>query len=78
MERVLKIHQKYAGDSKPVFEVNVKHPLIQKLEKTDGKSADFKDITKLLLDQARIIQGEPVKNPAEFARRMAVYLEKGF
>ncbi len=78
MERVLKIHQKYAGDAKPVFEVNVKHPLIQKLEKTDGKSADFKDITKLLLDQARIIQGEPVKNPAEFARRMAVYLEKGF
>lgn len=78
MERVLKIHQKYAGDSKPVFEVNVKHSLIQKLEKTDGKSADFKDITKLLLDQARIIQGEPVKNPAEFARRMAVYLEKGF
>ncbi|MBL4804517.1 MAG: molecular chaperone HtpG [Alphaproteobacteria bacterium] len=78
MERVLKIHQKYAGDSKPVFEVNVNHPLIKKLEAADPKSADFKDITKLLLDQARIIQGEPVKNPAEFARRMSTFLEKGF
>ncbi len=78
MERVLKIHQKYAGDSKPIFEVNIDHPLIKKLETTDAKSKDFEDVIKLLFDQAKIIQGEPIKNPAEFARRMATYLEKGF
>lgn len=78
MERVLKIHQKYAGDSKPIFEVNIGHPLIKKLETTDTKSKDFEDVIKLLFDQAKIIQGEPIKNPAEFARRMATYLEKGF
>jgi molecular chaperone HtpG len=68
----------FSGDSKPIFEVNIEHPLIKKLETTDAKSKDFEDVIKLLFDQAKIIQGEPVKNPAEFARRMATYLEKGF
>ena len=78
MERVLKIHQKYAGDSKPILEINIDHSLVKKLEAADAKSPEFEDITKLLFDQAKIIQGEPVNNPAEFARRMSTYLEKGF
>ena len=77
MERVLKIHQKYSGSTKPVLEINAKHSLIQKLESLDGKSESFKDAALLLLDQARIIQGEPVKDPASYARRMAAFIEKG-
>ena len=77
MERVLKIHQKYAGDSKPVLEVNMGHALIQKLETLKPKSDAFKDAASLLFDQAKIIQGEPVKDPAGFARRMASFMEKG-
>ncbi|MEZ5813180.1 MAG: molecular chaperone HtpG [Alphaproteobacteria bacterium] len=77
MERVLKIHQKYAGSSKPVLEINTGHPLIQKLESLKPKSDAFKDAASLLFDQARIIQGEPVKDPAGFARRMAAFMEKG-
>ncbi len=77
MERVLKIHQKYAGDSKPVLEINMGHGLIQKLETLKPKSDAFKDAASLLFDQAKIIQGEPVKDPAGFARRMASFMEKG-
>ena len=77
MERVLKIHQKYTGSSKPVLEINAKHSLIKKIETLDAKSDAFKDAATLLFDQAKIIQGEPVKDPASFARRMASFIEKG-
>ena len=39
-------------------------------------AADFNDAAKLLLDQARIIQGEPLDDPSSFARRMSAFLEK--
>lgn len=77
MERVLKIHQKYSGTSKPVLEINMNHSLIQKLERMDSASEEFSDAAHLLLDQARIIQGQPVKDASAFARRMAQFMEKG-
>ena len=73
MERVLKIHQKYAGNSKPVLEININHPLIQKLSgRPDGDT--FADAAHLLLDQARIVQGEPVNDAGAFARRMSAFM----
>lgn len=77
MERVLKIHQKYSGGAKPVLEVNADHSLIRRMEGMDAGSGDFTDAAKLLLDQARIIQGQPVRDPSAFARRMAAFMEKG-
>jgi molecular chaperone HtpG len=73
MERVLKIHQKYQGGSKPVLEINANHPLIQKMQKIEN---NFTDAAWLLLDQARIIQGEPLADTAAFARRMSLFMEK--
>lgn len=35
------------------------------------------DAAHLLLDQARIIQGEPLPDPAAFSRRMSMFLKKG-
>ena len=75
MERILKIQQKYAGSAKPVLEINKDHSLIKTLKTTNNKDA-LNDIAHLLLDQARIIQGEPVSNPSRFAKSMARYLEK--
>ncbi|MCB1651005.1 MAG: molecular chaperone HtpG [Alphaproteobacteria bacterium] len=77
MERVLKIHQKYTGDTKPVLEINAKHPLLLKLSTLERSGADFEDVTRLLFEQARIIQGQPIKDPAAFTRRMAGFIEKG-
>ncbi len=69
MERVLKIQQNYAGTHKPIMEINAQHDLINKLlSSTDDK---VEDTAHLLFDQAKIIQGEPLKDPAEFARRMS-------
>ena len=77
MERVLKIHQNYQGQTKPVLEINAKHSLIKKLETLEPASQDFSDATKLLFDQARIIQGESIKDPSNFVKRMASFMEKG-
>ncbi len=76
LERVLKIHQKYEAKSKRILEINGKHPLILKLAGLkDGE--DLKDAAHLLLDQARIIQGEPLPDPSAFSRRMSAFLERG-
>ncbi|NCC22888.1 MAG: molecular chaperone HtpG [Alphaproteobacteria bacterium] len=81
LERVLKIHQKYDAKSKRILEINGSHPLILKLSRLasgEGQdSEDLGDIAHLLLDQARIIQGEPLPDPSCFSRRMAKALEKG-
>lgn len=77
MERVLKIHQEYEAKSTRILEINGKHPLILRLAHEKHDSAGLSDAAHLLLDQARIIQGEPLPDPAAFARRMANFMEKG-
>ena len=75
MERVLKIHQNYNPQSKRVLEINGKHPLIKKIA-AQAESGSIEDAAHLLLDQAKIIQGEPVSNPSRFAKAMAEFMEK--
>ena len=82
MEKVLKIQQKYQPNSKPVLEINAKHVLIQKLSEmaNDDSEQDkelLKDSAQMLMDQALIIQGESLPDPAGFAKRMAKFMEKG-
>jgi molecular chaperone HtpG len=64
-----------------VLEVNPGHALIKGLAKRakdgDGKDSLIADAAHLLLDQARIIEGEPVVDPKAFSRRMAAVMESG-
>lgn len=80
IERVLKVHQKYEGQSKRVLEINAKHPLIKKISGMAGADSNderLKNTALLLLDQARIIQGEPIPDPTRFARAMSEFMERG-
>lgn len=81
MERVLKIQQKYEPvGPKKILEINDKHGLIVKLAalaQTQTESQALKDAARLLYDQACVIQGEPVSDPASFARRMAEFMQRG-
>lgn len=80
MERVLKIHQNYQGTSKPILEINSSHPLIIQLGKMaeqDNNNPALNDAASLLLDQAKIMQGEPIRDPVSFARKMAEFMRKG-
>ncbi len=81
MERILKIQQQYQPtDNKKILEINDRHGLIVKLAALAAANKDapaLKDAAHLLYDQARIIQGEPVDDPAAFMRRMADFMQRG-
>ena len=66
--------------SAPILEVNPGHPLIKALAalvKAKG-AASVEDAAQLLLDQAFIIEGEQVPDPANFAKRLADVMRKAF
>ncbi len=71
MERVLKIHQKYESSTKPVLEINPSHPLILRIAAIAERGEDITESANLLLDQAFILQSEPLDDPSAFARRMS-------
>jgi molecular chaperone HtpG len=61
---------------KPILEINPKHPIVKKLETTKD-DAVFEDVTRLLFEQALLIEGVAIKDPAEFNRRLNRTLERG-
>jgi molecular chaperone HtpG len=68
------------ADSSRILEVNSTHELIKKLSTiTDDltKKEDLQNMAHLLLDQARIIEGEVVTDPGAFSRRLNIALAKG-
>jgi molecular chaperone HtpG len=80
LERFLKLHQQLDELSKRVLEINPKHALIRRmaaLAADAGQHAALADLVELLLDQARIVEGEPLPDPGVFSRRMSAFLAKG-
>ncbi len=80
MQRVLKKTQGYDGAHQHILEINPKHPLIARLRDlvaNEGEGDAVRDTALLLLDQARILEGEPLANPADFVRRMSMALQRG-
>lgn len=78
--RMLKGHEQFAGGTKPILEINAEHALVGRLRQmVDDPTAtpDLDELAFLLLDQARIIEGEPVPDPGAFSRRMSRYLARG-
>ncbi|MBC8338403.1 MAG: molecular chaperone HtpG [Rhodospirillales bacterium] len=83
LEKMLKQNRPAGGpDLTPrVLEINPGHALIKGLNaraKTgDGQDSLIADAAYLLLDQARIIEGEPVGDPQAFSRRLSAVMESG-
>jgi len=79
LQKMLKAAGQAPGDSARILEINAKHKLIRAMAdkaKKDGSSRDVEEMAFLLLDQARIIEGEPPLDGAAFARRMADTMAK--
>ncbi|MFL2770902.1 MAG: molecular chaperone HtpG [Rhodospirillaceae bacterium] len=76
LERMLKQHGQGDGLSVPrIFEINPKHPLIRKL--VDQNDEVVSETAQLLLDQARIVEGEQVPDPISFANRLSEAMQRG-
>ena len=70
MQHILKaMGQKESTDFKPILEINPKHEIIKKLGEA-GKDDLLEDASWLLFDQALLVAGAELKNPAQFAQRL--------
>lgn len=81
LERMLRLHKQIEKESKRILEINAEHPLIRSLVTavSNGSGSDqLNDAAFLLLDQARLLEGEPIPDPAAFARRMTAVLGRSF
>jgi len=84
LERLLRQHGRMDRASQRILEVNPKHPLIARLAERvgdsdagGGASPEIKEAAHLILDQARIVEGETPPDPAAFAQRMSDLVAKG-
>ena len=80
LERILRQHQQVQDAAPRVLEINPGHPLIKGLAervKADKTGSEIEDAAFLLLDQARIMDGEPVTDAKAFAQRMSRMMELG-
>ena len=80
LERLLQQHQQLDTKAARILELNPDHELINALAKTakeQNSGNKIKDAALLLLDQAHVMEGEPVIDPVAFARRMEAFMKKG-
>ena len=80
LERLLKQHRQLDQASHRILEVNPRHALVRRLAERVGESgaaAELEDAARLLLDQARILEGEALPDPAGFARRLSEAIARG-
>lgn len=80
LERLMRNHQQQtAFASSRILELNPYHPLIIKMADSmseESKLPEIKDISRILLDQAKIAEGEAITDPSFFSEKMSEYILK--
>jgi len=74
LSRMLKAHDRLKTVAPRVLEINPRHELVRQLAARSGQEGQYDTIalaSHLLLDQARILEGEPLPDLPGFARRMS-------
>jgi molecular chaperone HtpG len=60
---------------KPILEVNGEHPIVAGLKDVDDETR-IADVAGVLLDQALLVEGIKLKDPADFVKRLNRLLQK--
>jgi molecular chaperone HtpG len=76
LEKLLARHDRGSG-AKPILELNMRHPIVRALSRTDTSAASRDDLALILFDQAQILDGEIPDDPAAFARRLNDLVVRG-
>ncbi|MDU7520733.1 MAG: molecular chaperone HtpG [Roseomonas mucosa] len=74
MQRMLRRAGRGSGAGLPVLEINPRHPLIRRLAEGVATDTALAEKAGLLLDLARVQDGDTPRDPAGFARRVAAAL----
>ena len=70
MERMMKaMGQAGLAEVKPILEINADHALVKKIQESEDE-AFIADVSAILLDQALIVEGSEIKDPAEFVKKL--------
>ena len=70
MERMMRaMGQQLRGEVKPILEINAEHPILQRL-KDSNDEALIADTAFVLLDQALLLEGNTLKDTADFVKRL--------
>lgn len=69
MRQILEASGQKVPDSKPIFEINPAHPLIEKLDAEQSEDR-FGDLSHILFDQAALAAGDSLKDPAAYVQRL--------
>jgi len=79
LERLLRQHKRLDTGTKRVLEINPQHDLVTALTKrlrAKGNADEIGEAAWLILDQARILQGEMLEDPVAFARRQSEMMRR--
>ncbi|MBF8793705.1 molecular chaperone HtpG [Pseudomonas sp. NY15372] len=69
MRQILEASGQKVPESKPIFEFNPGHPLIEKLDNEQSEDR-FAELSHILFDQAALAAGDSLKDPAAYVRRL--------
>jgi len=69
MRQILEASGQKVPESKPIFEFNPAHPLIEKLDAEPDEDR-FGELAHILFDQAALAAGDSLKDPAAYVRRL--------
>ena len=69
MRRIMEATGQAAPDSKPHFEINLTHPLVERL-KDEPDEDRFGDLVSILFDQASLAEGNTVAEPGAYVQKV--------
>lgn len=69
MRRILEAAGQALPESKPIFELNPEHPLVQKLDQEPDEDR-FADLVDILFNQAHLAEGAQLEDPADYVNKL--------
>ena len=69
MRRIMEAAGQEMPETKPTMEINVEHPLLQRLDQESDEDR-FSDLAQILLDQAALAEGSVLEDPATYVARL--------
>jgi molecular chaperone HtpG len=73
VRRMLEASGQTLPESKPILEINVEHPLVERLS-NEANDTRFGALSNIVLDHALLAEGSALPNPAQYVQRMNDYL----
>jgi molecular chaperone HtpG len=69
MREIMKAAGQLVPNSKPALEINLQHPLIERL-KDEAQDDRFASLANILFDQASLAEGGQLEDPAAYVKRV--------